>query len=79
MKVLRTDDGGEFCSTEFNKYCESEGIVHEVTAPCTPQHNVIAKRRNKTVLNLARSILRLFCFHVIIVSTKFVDATVLCS
>jgi len=34
--------------------------VHEVTASCTPQHNVIAERRNKTGLNLARSILRDF-------------------
>jgi hypothetical protein len=39
-------------------YCESNGIVHEVTAPYTPQHNGLAKRRNRTLLDMTRS-----CVH----------------
>lgn len=58
IKILRTDGGGEFCSTEMSNYCKEHGIVHEITAPYTPQHNGIAERRNRTVLNMVRSMLR---------------------
>ncbi|MCH81779.1 hypothetical protein A2U01_0002571 [Trifolium medium] len=34
------------------------GIVHEVTAPYTPQHNSLAERRNITILDMARSMLK---------------------
>ncbi|KAK2404089.1 hypothetical protein QL285_053465 [Trifolium repens] len=33
IKVLRTDGGGEYTSTEFENYCKEQGIIHEVTAP----------------------------------------------
>ena len=39
---LRTDGGGEYTSSEFNDFCSSNGINHEVTAPYTPQHNGIS-------------------------------------
>jgi hypothetical protein len=42
LKVLRTDGGGEYTSREFGAFCEQEGIIHEVVAPYTPQHNGIA-------------------------------------
>ena len=37
--ILRTDGGGEYTSNIFEKYCEYSGIIYEVTAPYTPQHN----------------------------------------
>jgi len=58
IMIPRTGGGGEFCTTEFNKFCEAEGIVHEVTAPYTPQHNGIAELRNITILNMERSMLK---------------------
>lgn len=58
IKIPRTDGGGEFCSTEMSNYCKEHDIVHEITAPYTPQHNGIAERRNMTVLNMVRSMLR---------------------
>jgi hypothetical protein len=36
----------------------NESIVHEVTAPYTPQHNGLAKRRNRTILDMAKSMLK---------------------
>ena len=36
MKILRIDGGGEYNSTEFQKFCEDNGIEHVVTAPYTP-------------------------------------------
>lgn len=52
LKILRTDGGGEYTSKEFDIYCESNGIIHEVTAPYTPQHNGPAERRNMTLLDM---------------------------
>lgn len=58
LKMLRTDGGGEYISHGFKGYCEQEGITHEVIAPYAPQHNGIAERRNRTILNMARSMLK---------------------
>lgn len=58
IKVLRTDGGGEYTSNDFEKFCNNHGIVHEITAPYTPQHNGRAERRNKTILDMARSMLK---------------------
>ena len=58
IEILRTDGGGEYVSTEFNEFCESEGIIHDVTPPYTPQHNGVAERKNRTLLNMVRSMLK---------------------
>ena len=58
LKVLRTDEGGEYTSKAFNTYCEQHGIIHEVTTPYTPQHNGLTKRRNRTILDMAMSMLK---------------------
>jgi transposase InsO family protein len=58
LKILRTDGGGEYNSNEFKEYCAEKGIIHEVTAPYTPQHNGLAERRNRTLLNMARCMLK---------------------
>ncbi|WVZ17444.1 hypothetical protein V8G54_010426 [Vigna mungo] len=58
IKLLRTDGGGEYTSHEFEEYCCAQGITHEIIAPYTPQHNGLAERRNRTIMNMARSLLR---------------------
>ena len=55
---MRTDGGGEYTSKEFEAFSVNEGIVHEVTAPYTPQHNGLAERRNRTILDMTRSMLK---------------------
>lgn len=57
LKALRTDRGGEFLSREFIRYCETHGILHQLTAPYTPEHNGVAERKNRTVVEMARSML----------------------
>jgi len=59
IKILRTDGGGEYTSKVFEKFCEDNGIVHEVTAPYTPQHNGLAERRNRSLLDMTRSMLEM--------------------
>ena len=58
LKILRTDGGGEFNSREIEAFCTDKGIIHEVTAPYTPQHNGVVERRNRTIMNMVRSMLR---------------------
>ncbi|GJW56756.1 retrotransposon protein, putative, ty1-copia subclass [Tanacetum coccineum] len=57
VKKLRTDNGMEFCSNEFNSYCKSEGIVRHYTVPYTPQQNGVAERMNRTIISKARCML----------------------
>lgn len=58
IKILRTDGGGEYTSKEFENFRINQGIVHEVKTPYTPQHNGLAERRNITLLNMARSMIK---------------------
>jgi len=59
IKILRTDGGGEYTSKVFEKFCEDNGIMHEVIAPYTPHHNGLAERRNKSLLDMTRSMLKM--------------------
>lgn len=58
IKTLRADRGGEFTSTEFQCFCEKSGIQRHLTAPYTPQQNGVVERRNRTLLEMTRSILK---------------------
>ena len=42
----------------FEELCEEHGIDHEVTAPYMPQYNGITERRNNTILDMARCMLK---------------------
>lgn len=56
--TFRTDRRGEFMSNEFISYCEEFGINRHFTAPYTPQQNGVVERRNRTVVEMARSYLK---------------------
>ncbi|MCO5554063.1 hypothetical protein L7F22_007589 [Adiantum nelumboides] len=58
VKKLRTDRGGEFLSTEFNDYCKEHGIQRQLTIAHTPQQNGVVERRNRTVVEMARCMLK---------------------
>lgn len=59
IKTLRTDRGGEFVSHEFTRYCEDAGIARQFTTPYTPQQNGLVERKNRTVVAMARSFLKI--------------------
>lgn len=58
IEILRTDRGGEFMSKELCTYCEEVGITRHFTAPYTPQQNGVVERRNRTIIEMARSYLK---------------------
>ena len=57
LKTLRTDNGGEFTSSEFESFLKSEGVRHELTVPKTPEQNGVAERMNRTLVEKVRSML----------------------
>ncbi|RVW64469.1 Retrovirus-related Pol polyprotein from transposon RE2 [Vitis vinifera] len=52
IKILRTDRGGEYCSNEFEHFCDDQGIQRELTAAYTLQQNGVSERKNRTILNM---------------------------
>ena len=57
IKTLRSDRGGEYLSDEFLGYLIENGIQSQLTAPGTPQQNGVAERRNRTLLDMVRSMM----------------------
>ncbi|KAM1649747.1 hypothetical protein ACFXTN_002536 [Malus domestica] len=57
IKVLRSDNGGEYTSDPFLKVCREEGIVKHFTVRDTPQQNGVAERLNRTLLEKVRCML----------------------
>ena len=57
IKTLRSDRGGEYLSYEFQDYLKENGIVSQWTPPGTPQHNGVSERRNRTLLDMVRSMM----------------------
>ena len=55
VKCLRTDNGGEFTSKQFDNYCKDAGIERHKTTIYTPQQNGVAERMNRTLLERAES------------------------
>ncbi|KAJ9545396.1 hypothetical protein OSB04_025103 [Centaurea solstitialis] len=54
---LRSDNGTDFKNADLNSFCESKGIERQYHAPGTPQQNGVAERRNRTLIEAARTML----------------------
>ncbi|GJU01364.1 putative ribonuclease H-like domain-containing protein [Tanacetum coccineum] len=57
VKVIRCDNGTEFKNKEMNQFCERKGIKREFSVARTPQQNGVAKRKNRTLIEAARTML----------------------
>jgi transposase InsO family protein len=58
LRVLRTDNGGEFTTVEFASYCADEGVQRHYSMSYSPQQNGVVERRNQTVVGMARALLK---------------------
>jgi transposase InsO family protein len=56
--AFRSDCGGEFNLLDFKAYCDEGGVRHFTTAPYSPQQNGVVERRNQTVVEMARCMLK---------------------
>ncbi|GJX10178.1 putative ribonuclease H-like domain-containing protein [Tanacetum coccineum] len=57
VKVIRCDNGTEFKNREMNQFCKMKGILRQFSVARTPQQNGVAERRNRTLIEAARTML----------------------
>ncbi|TYK02840.1 gag/pol protein [Cucumis melo var. makuwa] len=57
IKILRSDRGGEYMDLRFQDYMIEHGIQSQLSAPGTPQQNGVSERRNRTLLDMVRSMM----------------------
>ena len=56
MKIV-SDGGGEFVNNCFKEYTRIEGFEHSISLPYTPEHDGIAERGNRSILEKARCLM----------------------
>jgi hypothetical protein len=57
VRRIRSDNGTEFKNNQMYIFCNEKGILQEFSAPYTPQQNGVAERKNRTLIEVARSML----------------------
>jgi transposase InsO family protein len=57
IKILKSDNGGEYTSKEFIIFCRDVGIKRELTTHYNPQQNGVAKRKNKTIMEAVKTMI----------------------
>ncbi|GKA17905.1 retrovirus-related pol polyprotein from transposon TNT 1-94, partial [Tanacetum coccineum] len=57
VRRIRTDNGTEFVNQTLREYYEKVGISHETSVARSPQQNGVVERRNRTLIEAARTML----------------------
>ncbi|GJY01972.1 putative ribonuclease H-like domain-containing protein [Tanacetum coccineum] len=57
VKIIRSDNGTEFKKKVMSEFCEKKGIKREFSIARTPQQNGVAERRNRTLIEAAKTML----------------------
>jgi transposase InsO family protein len=57
IKKIRSDNGTKFKNSQIEGFLEDEGIKHEFSSPYTPQQNGVVERNERTLLDMARTML----------------------
>jgi transposase InsO family protein len=57
VKNIRSDNGSEFRNNQVEEFLDEEVIKNELSAPYTPQQNGIVERKNRTLIEAARTML----------------------
>jgi hypothetical protein len=57
IKILRSDNGGEYTSKEFANFCKDAKIKRELTTPYNPQQNGVAERKNRTIMEAVKTMI----------------------
>ncbi|KAL0796318.1 hypothetical protein Bca101_067695 [Brassica carinata] len=72
IKFFRSDNGGEYTSHAFTQHLAKHGIIHQTSCPYTPQQNGVAERKNRHLMEVARSMM----FHTNVPKRFWGDAVV---
>ncbi|KAK5841099.1 hypothetical protein PVK06_010007 [Gossypium arboreum] len=57
IKTIRSDNGTEYTSAQFQALCKDAGIKHQLTNVYTPQQNGVSERKNRSLIDMARCLL----------------------
>jgi hypothetical protein len=57
IKILRSDNGGEYTSKEFVSFCKDVGIKRELTTPYNPQQTGVVERKNKMIMEAVKTMI----------------------
>ena len=57
IKVLRSDNGGEYVNKDFTDFCAKEGTRREWTAPYNPEQNGVVERKNRTIVEAVKAMM----------------------
>ncbi|GJS27177.1 putative ribonuclease H-like domain-containing protein [Tanacetum coccineum] len=57
VKIIRSDNGTEFKNNVMDEFCREKGIKREYSVARTPQQNGVAERKNRTLIEAARTML----------------------
>ncbi|GJT40833.1 ribonuclease H-like domain-containing protein [Tanacetum coccineum] len=57
VKIIRSDNGTEFKNKVMDDFCREKGIKREYSVARTPQQNGVAERKNRTLIEAARTML----------------------
>jgi hypothetical protein len=57
LKAIRSDNGAEFKNASFDEFCLEHEIEQQFSTPRVPQQNGVMERKNRTLVEMARTIL----------------------
>ncbi|GJT98358.1 putative ribonuclease H-like domain-containing protein [Tanacetum coccineum] len=57
VKIIRCDNGTKFKNNDMNQFCGMKGIKRDFSVARTPQQNGVAERKNRTLIEAARTML----------------------
>jgi transposase InsO family protein len=57
IKILKSDNGGEYTSKEFVNFCKDAGIKRKLTTPYNPQQNGVAERKNINIMEAVKTMI----------------------
>lgn len=57
LRAIRSDNGSEFKNSAFESFCDSSGVEHQFSSPYVPQQNGVVERKNRTLVEMARTML----------------------
>jgi transposase InsO family protein len=57
LKVIRSDNGTEFRNASFDEFCLDHMIDQQFSTQCVPQQNGVMERKNRTLVEMARTML----------------------
>jgi transposase InsO family protein len=57
LKILRSNNGGEYTSKEFKYFCRDDGIKKELTTPYDPQQNGVEEIKNRAIMEAVKAMI----------------------